>query len=378
VLRPRFVSWASVGGLVVLGTLSAALSLATGGIGGNSQASTFPGVPAIETSQVGFAGYFKIRDPVTEVSGEITVPSISSVPEDSQFGTASTWIGAQNPAGLFVQIGVTETGFGATKATGTRPPLFEAFWSDTERDFHPINIARAESGDLISLEMTLQASGWILRVRDLTSGWVHEVVTDYAAGQNFNFGSWIQEDPTSAAHPLINLPYPDMSQTMFSHAELDGAIPEMDEGEAQDMDVPGGPILVPTPDIGDSFRVVAATGFGRQYLSDLALYDYAEDQFGYVLEHGGTSDKSQIVSAASQLVRALDGQEADFEGQTWPADVSSAVQTLLSDDYLLSEDLRFITYGGYSSSRLEKVLQDQDGTVALSRHIRAELGLPPP
>jgi len=373
------VSWASVGGLVVLGILSAALSLATAGMGGNSQAFNVAAkVPAIETSEVGFAGYFKIRNPVTEVAGEITVPSMSSVPEASQFGTASTWIGAQNPAGLFVQIGVTETGFGATKTIGTRPPHFEAFWSDTERDFHPVNIAGAESGDLISLEMTLQSSGWILRVRDLTSGWVHDVVTDYGAGQNFNFGSWIQEDPTSAVNPLINLPYPDMSQTFFSHVELDGAIPAMGEDEAQDMDVPGGPSLVPTPYTDDSFRVVAATGYGRQYLSDLALYNYAEDQFGYVLEHFGPGDESKIVSAAGQLVRALDAQEGDFAGQTWPADVSSAVQTLLSDDYLLSEDLRFITYGGYSSSRLEKVLQDQVGTVSLSRHIRAELGLPPP
>jgi hypothetical protein len=226
--------------------LSAALSLATAGIGGNSQAFNVPAkVPAIETSEVGFAGYFKIRDPVTEVAGEITVPSISSVPEESQFGTASTWIGAQSPAGLFVQIGVTETGFGATKAIGTRPPHFEAFWSDTERDFHPVNIARAESGDLISLEMTLQASGWILRVRDLTSDWVHDVVTDYAAGQNFNSGSWIQGDPISSAHPLINLPYPDMSQTVFSHVELDGAIPAMGEDEAQDMDVPAVQVLCP-------------------------------------------------------------------------------------------------------------------------------------
>lgn len=124
--------------------------------------------------------------------------------------------------------------------------------------------------------------------------------------------------------------------------------------------------------------MVAATGFGSQYLSDLAFYDYTEDQFSYVLEHGGPGDESKIVSAAGQLVRALDAQEEDFASQAWPADVSSAVQTLLSDDYLLSEDLRFITYGGYSSGRLEKVLQDQDGTVALSRHIRADLGLPPP
>lgn len=369
------MSWISVGGLVVLGTSSAALSIATAGIDGNSGGSTGP---AIETSEVGFAGYFKVRAPVTEVAADIKVPSISSVPRGSQFGTASTWIGTENQAGSFVQIGVTETGFGATKANGTRPPIFEAFWSDTERDFHPVNIAPVRSDDLVSLEMTLQGSGWILRARDLTSGWGHEIVTDYAAGQTFNFTSWIQEDPTSGTQPLINLPYPDMSKTVFSHVELNGATPAMGEDDEQDMDVPAGPTLVPTSYIGGTFRVVAATGFGRQYLSDIASYDYTEDQFAYVLEHGGPADESTIVSAAGQLVRALDAQEGDFATQTWPSDVSSAVQALLSDDYLLSEDVRFIAYGDFSSSRLKRVLQDQDVTVSLSRQIRAELGLPPP
>jgi hypothetical protein len=277
-----------------------------------------------------------------------------------------------------VQIGVTETGFKATKTADTRPPLFEAFWSDTQVGFHPVNIARVETGDRISLEMRLQSSGWNLRVQDLTSGSVHHVVTDYGAAQNFNATSWIQEDPTSGANPLVNLPYPDMSQTAFSHVEANGMTPAIGLVDAQVMNVPGGPCLVPTAFVDGGFRVVGATGFARQYLSDIAWYNYAEGEFAYALQHSPPGQDRRIISESVVLVRALDESEQDFAAQTWPADVSTAVQSLLSDDYLLSEQLRYIGYGGFSAPRLLSVLQDQDTTVGLSREIRADLGLPPP
>lgn len=306
------------------------------------------------------------------------MPDITSVPTGFSLGTASTWIGAQNLAGSFVQIGITETGFGTTAAIGTRPPLFEAFWSDTKLGFHPVSIAPVDAGDRISLEMQLQSSGWNLRVEDLRFGWAHDIVTRYAAGQIFNDGGWFQEDPISGDNPLINLPYPDMSATVFSHVQVDGMTPSIGEGDAEAMDVPGGPCLVPTAYDAGSFRVVKAKGFARQYLSDIASYNYAEDQFAYVLGHSPSGHDNEIVSAAGRLVSALDASEDDFASQTWPAVTSSNIESLLSDDYLLSEDLRFIAYGHYNSTRLLMVFHDQDVTAELSSRIRAELGLPPP
>ncbi len=150
-----------------------------------------------------------------------------------------------------------------------------------------------------------------------------------------------------------------MSQTVFSRVEVDGTTPAMGEDNSQDMDVPGGP---------SSFRPLTRwelSGRPMRTVSPgstsptrcLQLHEY---QFAYPLQHGGPSDDSQIVAESGQLLRALDTSEEDLAAQTWPADVSSDIQSLLSDDYLLSEDLRFIADGDYSSSRLERVLHDQD------------------
>jgi hypothetical protein len=256
--------------------------------------------------------------------------------------------------------------------------VFEAFWSDTARGFHPVSIARVEAGDHIALEMTLHSSGWLLQVRDLRSGRVHQIITDYGAGQAFNDGSWIQEDPIATAQPLENLPYPDMSQTVFSHLEFDGTRPAIRRDDAQTMDVPGGPFLVPSAYSDGGFQVFAVTGFARQYLADVAVYNLAEDKFAFTLGHYSIADTSPIVAASGQLVRALDVSEENLSSQSWPADIQVGVEALVSRDHLLSEDLRFIAYGDFTAARLARVLNDQDATEGLSARVRADLGLPPP
>ncbi len=110
----------------------------------------------MESSQVGFAGYIQNSCSGHRGGSRHNRTEYVVGAPGSSFGTASTWIGVQNPAGLFVQIGITETGFGRYELDRRPPPLFEAFWSDTERGFHPVNIGQVETGDRISLEMTFK------------------------------------------------------------------------------------------------------------------------------------------------------------------------------------------------------------------------------
>jgi hypothetical protein len=373
VLTGRLVSWVSLGAVGVLGISSAALSVATA-----PERTSGPSLIAVpQASIAGFAGY-TFRAPVTEVAAAIIVPEVLSFPANAGFGTASTWIGAQNAAGWFVQLGITEYQ-GASASGGSKSgPILQAFWSDTDRHFHPVTIARVHAGDRISLQMKQQRGGWNLRLDDLTGGWVRNIATDYAAGQVFTFSEWVQEDPVSSADPLRNLPYPDMSQVTFSDAEADGRTPPINESDARAMDVPGGPYLVPTAYVAGRFDVVQATSYARQYLSDLAEYDLVEEQFAFALQNRPLAHRGPIIAAGLALVRALDAFEEGLADQTWPAGARANVGSLLYNNYLLSEDLRHVASGNITLARLQRVVQDQSITEVLSKRVRADLGLPPP
>jgi hypothetical protein len=370
VLPARLVSWLSVGALVALGTVSAVLSVAYAP-GSSSEPSQSP---AIQVSEAGFAGY-DFNAAVGEVAASITVPQISSVP--SPFGTASTWIGAQNAAGSFVQLGITEYEDATSSWVARRDPILQAFWSDTDEHFHPVPIADVRAGDRVSVKMTQKSSGWTLRFRDLTRGWTRTVVTDYAPGQLFTLSEWVQEDPVSSADPLHNLPYPELSQVTFSGVEVDGITPQMSEADARAMDVPGGPFLVPTEFEAGTFRVVPATSYARQYLSDISRYDLQEEIFAFALQSDPAA-KTRVVSACVPLIRALDTLEDGLAGQSWPSDAQTDIHTLLYHNDLLSEALRDLVSGDVTSALETTILRDQLQIENLSEVVRADLGLPPP
>jgi hypothetical protein len=333
-----------------------------------------PGSP-LQTSIAGFAGY-GVFGQVDRVAADMRVPQIKSIPARAPFGTASTWIGAQNEEGAFAQVGITES---ENRTAGRLTQVYDGFWSDTARNFHPIGIGSVRVGDLISVEMQLGASGWVLRFEDLSTGSVHSISTGYGAGQEYDFAEWFQEDPVLSADPLHNLPYPAMSRVTFSRLDLDGGPPELDGTDAESMDVANGPLLVATSFRSDGFTVVPATGYARQYLFDVSSYNLVLQAYALaVYDQRPGSGSSHVVAESVQLVRALDVFENELSAQTWPARVEGAVQALLAENYRLSIDLRDIESTGPTSAVEVRVLSDETVSRGLAEMVRADLGLPGP
>lgn len=367
------MSWLSVAALVVLGTGAAVLSVANSPKS-HLAASSVPG-PPLQASVAGFAGY-GLYGPVDQIAADMRAPLIRSIPLGASFGTASTWVGAQNEEGEFAQVGITET---ENREAGRFDQTYDGFWSDTARNFHPIRIASVNSGNEVSVEMQLTDTGWVLRFEDVSTGSSRTIFTGYGAGEQYNFAEWFQEDPVLTADPLRNLPYPEMSTVMFSRLVLDGRPPVLGGDDAQAMDVADGPLLVPTSFRSDGFAVTPATGYARQYLSDVSGYNLALQSFGIaVSDQRSGSGGAHVVAESLLLVRALDNFENELAGQTWPASVEGGIQALLSKNYLLSIDLRDIESDGPTSIIEARVFVDEAVSERLSVRVRAELGLPGP
>ena len=372
-LRGRLSSWLSLVSLVLLVSAAAVLSVTTSAKSPSAPAPA-PGT-SLQASVAGFAGY-GFNGPVEQIAAEIRVPSISSIPAGASFGTASTWVGAQNAEGVFVQLGITETEDRTARSTAQQ---YNGFWSDTSRHFHPIQIASVKTGDEISVEMQLEGTGWVLHFEDVSTGSSYKVVTDYGAGQDLDFSEWFQEDPVSSADPLRNLPYGYMPDVTFSRLELDGRSPDLQRDDAEAMDVANGPLLVPTNFRADGFGVIPATGYARQYLSDVAGNNLAIQMFGIALyEQRPDSGGSKVVSSAALLARALDAFEDSMAGQTWPGLAQKDVQALLARSFVLSVDLRDLEFYGPTVAIEKRILTDETVDQRLAELVRADLGLPAP
>ena len=372
-LGGRLLSWLSLVALALLVSAAAVISVR------NSPRVTSAPAPApgtsLQASIAGFAGY-GLNGPVDQIAADITVPSISSIPVNSSFGTASTWVGAQNAEGLFVQLGITET---EDRTARSNAQQYDGFWSDTSRHFHPVRIASVKAGDEISVGMQLESAGWVLHFEDVSTGSSYTVQTDYAAGQKLDFSEWFQEDPVSSADPLRNLPYASMPEVTFSRLELDGRSPDLQHDDAEAMDVADGPLLVPTSFRSDGFVVVPASGYARQYLSDVAGNNLALQMFGIaVYEQRPDSGGSKVVSSAAVFARALDAFEDAMAGQTWPGRAQKDVQALLARSFVLSVDLRDLEFYGPTVVIEERISADETVDQRLADLVRADLGLPGP
>ncbi len=376
VLRGRLLSWLSVGALVVLSAGAALLSIAhTAKSHATAAPTPAPGPSPLQASIAGFAGY-GVFGQVDQVAAYMQVPQIKSIPAGAPFGTASTWIGAQNEEGAFAQVGITES---ENRTARGFTQEYDGFWSDTARQFHPVGIGSVRVGDRISVDMRLGAAGWVLRFEDVSTGSIHSISTGYGAGQQYDFAEWFQEDPVLTADPLRNLPYPATSRVTFSQIELDGSTPHLDGTDAESMDVADGPLLVPTSFRSDGFIVAPATGYARQYLFDVSSYNLALQAYGLaVYDQRPSSGGSHVVAESIQLVRALDIFENELSDQSWPTRVEGAVQALLAKNYLLSIDLRDIESTGPTSAVEDRVLADETVSRALAEMVRSELGLPGP
>jgi hypothetical protein len=367
--------------LAVLGVCAATLSVQSG-----KRSASGGGTPAgasYQGSIQGFAGYTASAR-LSQVSATFRVPAILTTPR-SGYVTASTWIGAQSAQGDFAQIGVTE--FETSKSEqpqysgsiGRPLPVYNIFWSDTDQNFHPVDIATVDAYDAISVSMVLGPTGWKLAFKDQTSGATRALSTRYGKGQAFNFAEFEQEDPVSSADPLRNLPYPALSNVTFSRLVVNDHVANIPFDGAQSMDTPGGAFNVPTRISSGSFTVRRASGYQRQYLSDVATYDLSLQRFSIEEQQQlhDSSDDSALEADAASLVDALGFMHRSMSSQSWPAKVKRSVDSILTENVDLAREAQQLATSGPSQS-LESdmyfatVIAQQDAD-----RIRVGLGLPP-
>jgi hypothetical protein len=363
----RFIPWV----LVVALTLLAAGAAVGSAFNAPAQASGNPVIRGFQ-SNAGFAGYQAI-EPVTTISADFKIPTV--LPGSAE-GVASTWIGASSNLSAFIQVGAVEAAHSSSGHGGGAIDRYEAFWSDTRLDFAPHPLGILESGDEVSVQMSQTGEGWLLRLRDKTSGFVTSFQSHYGAGLRFDISSWMQEDPISRLKPFENLQYPQLAATNFSKLEVNGTVPTLRLNNAVAMFVSGGPILVPAPVKDDGFSVVPPTGYAKQYLIDVAPYNLSLVIYLYSLDMPQVSNLDRL-AAARGLLHALKVLDDQVSSQMWPTAVDDDLAAFLRLNGEYADVLRASIDAGHPIPRdLGKTFKGGSPS-ELSAIIRAKLGIPP-
>lgn len=148
---------------------------------------------------------------VDSVSATWTVPKV----EAGALGWASTWIGVETDNGRarFLQLGVDQ---GLSVAPGEarlhmplaeEPQIYEAFWSDTAHNFHPVVVGGVEPGDVIHMSLSLHHARWWLRISDPRSALHLRFSTRQESGR-MDEADWLEEDDLDArSHRLFAYPH---------------------------------------------------------------------------------------------------------------------------------------------------------------------------
>jgi hypothetical protein len=199
-----------------------------------------------------FAGY-GWRGQVTSVAGTWRVPRIAVRSSD---GRAATWIAAQDlrrgssgDRDPFIQVGTVEE--------RRSRDLYYAFWSDTARGFHLMELFPVRAGDTISSDLALDGGRWTVLIRDTTSGSADRFVTHEEGRARFRLAMWFQEDIVRRVgrHAALRpFPYPSLSAVRFGALAVDRRAPRRGRLEAVTMRVGSGDVT-PSALERDSFTV---------------------------------------------------------------------------------------------------------------------------
>ena len=328
--------------------------------------------PAVAAPNSGLGGYMAMDRPVTEVSAEWRIPTLSA----ARPGDAATWIGAQGAANTpFIQLGSTE--FATKDAAGTLKMSYHLFWSDPAQGLEAVNIATlTHPGDLITFEMMQDSAGWNLVVKDHSSGFTRSTQVDYAAGQTYVLGEWYQEDPASALVTTTDEAYPDVSTVTFEHVQLDGHAPQVTLNDASALSTANGTNFVPTSLRNDAFSMVPATGAPEQYLADAAPLNTASLSVSELLQglvHPTPTAAQALVLAESKALERFADQCAT---QKWPASDRAAVAAVVRDARSLQQQVTQWATSNGSTASLGQILAGANlGPDAAT--LRASLKLPP-
>jgi Peptidase A4 family len=360
-----------VRGLVVRARPARVLIAAALAVGGTVASSSAASAAVTEVIPgVGFGGYRYWPADVSSVSATWQVPSISPKSPD---GSASTWIGAQNDRGgyPFIQVGTIEN-----DVLGFHE--YFAFWSDTAVDFHPQLMGHIGAGDRAQVSMTRRGGVWLLALDNLTSGHVSTADVTYGSVAPFTQAEWFQEDPTPSNITAKDVSYPMLTDTRFTDVRVNGVAPKLKPANGQTLMATGGVFRVPTPFVGDAFRLVAPTGYGRQYLADAYPVDMAIDAYQVQLAGWRGLDRGQREASTRALIKAYNVFQHALQRQAWPATSRPAFADLISE---IKTEIADLTSWA-ATSALDKasaffVAFDHTAHGLASTHLRAALGLAP-
>jgi len=260
----------------------------------------------------------------------VSVRASWSVPRmASGFGEAhaSTWIGAQ-VAGVpgpspFIQVGTTEDRGSAAH------PAYGAFWTDTQRGYHPQILFHVHPGDVVTSALSLHAGRWRVVIADTTSRREATFETREEGAGAFTLAEWLQEDPSETSGRAT--PYPRLSDVHMTGVAANGVPPRYRDMYAQWMSVDA-MNLAPTPLRGDAFTIApeVITAAGRRYLEiarpqnvSARRIDTAEARWT-----NGTPAR-EIRSASAAAATSETGYAERLALGTWPAAARPAIASLV-------------------------------------------------
>lgn len=349
--------------LLALG--AAALSINTEGHPGapKRHSASHPRVP-IGSPEYGFGGYQLYPvDPVTTVSAEWTVPTISV---NSSEGDASTWIGVQSQSGAFSQVGTVENRNSSTDQ-------YYAFWSDTAKSFRPLFLLGVKPGDSVKTSMALKPEGWSLTLDDITSGKARTVQTRYGASDQFNSCEWFQENPVYGQFDHTD--YPSLSMVTFRKMALNHSTPKFSFQDAQTLSTSNDTFFVPTHVKHNQFSLVPATGKALAYLTDV----YIEDQLGAQFFESATQGIEPGNIETNTYIAGLGLELPILQSVTWPKGVAKAMARYIANQRYLETYLQNWLNQPASERRanLSNVANALLKADSYADKVRSRLGLPP-
>jgi hypothetical protein len=360
--------------------LSLILLLAVQVTGGTGQGNGSPiqSPPAAEAPITGFGGY-NWDGIVTSISARWNVPTIlqSSAP-----GYASTWIGAQTPVNNqgFIQLGTLEQDGpeqSGSAAASPHSPQYFAFWSDTQRGFHPVSLGTVVPGSLVSASMVKSPSGWRLTLSDNLRRLATGLLVRDSPSHPYNQAEWLQEDPVMTASVGRDLPYPALSPVAFIDLVVNGHHPRLSFDDAQALSSSNGVFVVPSRFTDDSFTMGPAVGAAKQYLRDALSLDNANIPFEATLRSWNKDSAATKRTAVQAFVAAISANRSALAGQVWPRSAQPLIDQVVKVQAAAVGFLNFwLTSGGVASGD-PPTIPSVDLITPTADRLRSVLGLPP-
>jgi hypothetical protein len=275
-----------------------------------------------------FAGYVW-RGPVGSVAASWRVPRVLGGPAPS---LAATWIGAQGPApaGPFIQVGTSQMLRGH-RGAGPSPGSYVAFWSDSERRFHPLALFPVDAGDEMSASLALRHGRWLVTIGDASTHRDRRFSTSDDTEGVFDEAEWTEEDPSlrSTGHAG---PYPRQGAVRMRRLAVNGAEPGYATVYSTWMSL-GSEQLAPGPLVGDAFtlRKASVSASGARYLHAALAEDAATRSFFALLARSGTrSFVGELAAESRRFVAALARNLRTLEAGWWPPPVRPLLDALLA------------------------------------------------